>query len=77
MGRFIARLPVVITFLFKIEDASLSDSGRGFQPSFFCVSDSKSRSSANNPTTKTLVRDGPEPRRRLDEVSVLSVGTRC
>ena len=38
MGRFIARLPVVITFLFKIEDASLSDSGRGFQPSFFsCV----------------------------------------
>ena len=35
-----------------------------------------SRLSANNSTTKTSVRDGPEPRRRLDEVSVLSVGTR-
>ena len=43
----------------------------------FFVSDSSSRLSANNPTTKTSVRDGPEPRGWLDEVSVLSVGTRC
>ena len=76
MGRFIARLPVVITFLFKIEDAFVEDS-RGIPTLFFCVSDSWSCLSADNSTAKTSVRDGPEPCRRLDEVSVFPVVTRC